>query len=96
MQVIRLLLRVAFICNICFLFSSLLLWLPSPPQGVLISLMIVAGTVVALPANFIVSGWMAILLATGKFRTSGIPAWLPAANFIFFVIELFSLILNKR
>jgi len=96
MQVIRLLLRVAFICNICFLFSSLLLWLPSPPQGVLISLMIVGGTVVALPVNFIVAGWMAILLGTGKFRASGIRLWLPVANFIFFVTELYSLILNKR
>jgi hypothetical protein len=96
MQVIRLLLRVAFICNICFLFSSLILWLPNPPQGVPISLMIVAGTVVALPVNFIVSGWMAILLGSGKFRASGIPVWLPAANFIFFVIELFTLILNKK
>ncbi len=73
-----------------------MLWLRNPPQGVLISLMIVAGTVVALPVNFIVSLWMAILLSTGKFRTTGIRAWLPAANFLFFVIELFSLILNKK
>jgi hypothetical protein len=39
---------------------------------------------------------MAILLGSGRFRASGIPAWLPAANFIFFVIELFTLILNKK
>jgi hypothetical protein len=73
-----------------------MLWLPKPPQGVAISLMIVAGTVVALPVNFIVSSWMAILLGTGKFRASGIPVWLPAADFMFFVIELFTLILNKK
>jgi len=73
-----------------------MLWLPKPPQGVAISLMIVAGTVVALPVNFIVSGWMAILLGSGKFRASGIPGWLPSTNFIFFVIELFTLILNKK
>ena len=96
MQVIRLLARVAFICNICFLLASLILWLPNPPEGTLVSTVIIMGYLLGLLVNAIVNGWAAILLAAGKLRAAAIPVWLLAVNFIAFILQLLSLIFNRK
>jgi len=96
MQVIRLLARVAFICNICFLLASLILWLPNPPESVFISTVIIMGYLLGMLVNAIVNGWAVILLAAGKLRTAAIPVWLLAANFIIFILQLLSLIFNRK
>jgi hypothetical protein len=96
MQVIRLLARVAFICNICFLLASLILWLPNPPEGTFVSTVIIMGYLLGLLVNAIVNGWAAILLAAGKLQTAAIPLWLLAINFIVFILQLLSLIFNRK
>src|SRR5580698_11664931 len=61
MQALKLLVRVAFICNVCFLLASLIRWLPNPPEGQLVSTVIVMGYLMGLPVNGIVLGWAVVL-----------------------------------
>jgi threonine/homoserine/homoserine lactone efflux protein len=95
MRIVRLLSRVAFICNICFLLASFIQWLPHPPEGALISLIIVLGWLLSILVNFIVNGWVIGLLVAGKLRAASIPRWLLIVNGLFFIIQLALLILNR-
>jgi hypothetical protein len=95
MRIVRLLSRVAFICNICFLLASFIQWLPHPPEGALISLIIVLGWLLSILVNFIVNGWVIGLWAAGKLRAAAIPRWLLIVNGLFFITQLALLILNR-
>ena len=90
MQVIRLLARVAFICNICFVLASLILWLPHPPEGQVMSTVIVMGYLMGLPLNAIAFGWMLVLRTTG--RQVAFPGWVIAFNVVIACLQLLSLI----
>jgi hypothetical protein len=92
MQVVRFLTRVAFICNVCFLLASFIQWLPHPPEGELISQLIVLGWLLSILFNLIVNGLVVILFAARKLRAAAIPRWLLVSNFIFFLLQLFLLI----
>jgi len=92
MRFLRFLSRVAFICNVCFLLSVLLLWLDHPPEGDLISLIIVIGFVLAFIINLFVNISYGIHLLFRKKRSEQIPDWLMVANFIFLVPELILLL----
>ena len=92
MRVLKLLVRVAFICNICFLLASLIRWLPNPPEGQVVSTVIVMGYLMGLPVNGIVFCWALILRAAGKWRAAALPLWLLAFNFIIFCLQFISLI----
>jgi hypothetical protein len=91
MQVLKLLVRVAFICNICFLLASMILWLPNPPEGHIVSTVIVMGYLMGLPANAIVFGWLLVLAAVGKRRTAPLPGWLIFFNLVIFCCQFISL-----
>ena len=88
MGILRLLSRLAFICNICFLLASFVQWLPHPPEGVIVSNIIVLGWIVSILVNIIVNAWAFFLLIFGKLGKALVPAWLLIVNFIFFVIQL--------
>jgi hypothetical protein len=88
MGILRLLSRLAFICNICFLLASFVQWLPHPPDGVIVSNIIVLGWIVSILVNIIVNAWAFFLLIFGKLGKAQVPAWLLIVNFIFFVIQL--------
>jgi hypothetical protein len=92
MQVLKLLVRVAFICNICFLLASLILWLPNPPEGQVVSTVIVMGYLMGLPVNAIVFGWALALAAVGRWRAAALPVWLMVVNFVIFCLQFISLI----
>lgn len=92
MQVLKLLARVAFICNICFFLASLILWLPHPPEGQLVSTVIVMGYLMGLPANVLVFGWVLLLRARGKWGVGLVPRWLMPFNVIIFCLQIISLI----
>ncbi len=92
MQVVLLLSRVAFICNVCLLLASFIQWLPHPPEGQLTTQVIVLGWLLSLLFNIIVNGLVIILFAIRKLRAAAIPRWLLVANFIFFLLQLFLLI----
>jgi len=96
MQLLRLLSRVAFICNICFLLASFIQWLPNPPEGGLVSLVIVLGYLLSIFVNVVVNCWVLFMLMTRRLRAASVPVWLLVVNFIFFILQLLLLILNRR
>ena len=91
MQVLKLIVRVAFICNICFLLASVIIWLPHPPEGQVVSTVIVMGYLMGLPLNAIVFGFVAV-----RRRPVEIPVWLLVFNAVVFCLQLFSLILRLK
>ena len=94
MQVVRFLSRVAFICNICFLLASFIQWLPHPPEGELISQLIVLGWLLSILFNTIVNIVLIILFVFRRLRRAAVPVWLLIANFIFFILQIL-LLLNS-
>ena len=96
MQLLKLLCRVAFICNICFVLASFIQWLPNPPEGGLVSLVIVLGYLLSIFVNIVVNCWVIFMLAARRLRAAAIPVWLLIVNFIFFILQLLLLILNRR
>ena len=90
MRLLRFLSRVAFICNICFLLAILVRYTPSPPEGHLISTIIVLGFLVGIILNILVNIWLLIAwIAKGAMNI--IPLWLRIGNGLFFVIQLYIL-----
>ncbi|HZE83697.1 MAG TPA: hypothetical protein VE035_05270 [Puia sp.] len=89
MSAFRFLSRVAFICNICFLLTSLVQYLPHPPEGPVISTIILMGYVLGILFNIIVNAWFLILLIARKPRATLGPGWLLIVNFIFFIVQLY-------
>ncbi len=96
MQVLKLLVRVAFICNICFLLACLILWLPNPPEGHVVSTIIVMGYGMGLPVNVIVFGWVLVLAAKKKRREAALPGWLLIVNLIVFCFQILLLISHRK
>jgi len=94
MQVLKLLVRVAFICNICFLLAFLILWLPNPPGGQVVSTVIVMGYLLGLPVNAIVFGWAIALRVRQRWRHAAISGRLMVFNLIVFCFQFISLIFH--
>lgn len=92
MHVLKVLVRVAFICNLCFLAAALIFWLPDPPAGPVVSTVIVMGFLMGLPVNAVVFGWTLLLPAAGKWRAAAISRWLLAFNFAVFCLQFIYLI----
>ncbi|HEX4851437.1 MAG TPA: hypothetical protein VFV08_11555 [Puia sp.] len=88
MSILRVLSKMAFICNICFMFAMSILWMKQPPNGEIISLIIVLGYVLSIVINLIVNLWYSILLALKKQPGNHIPAWLTIVNFLFLIVQL--------
>jgi len=87
MRLLRLLSRVAFICNICYLLASLVRYLPNPPEGDVLSTIIVLGWMLAILVNIVVNGWWLLARALSKGPVD-VPRWLLIVNFIFLIIQL--------
>jgi hypothetical protein len=96
MQVLKLLVRVAVICNICFLAACLILSLPHPPNGAVVSTVIVMGCVIGLPVNAVGLSWAGILSMARKWRNVSLPVWLLAFNFVVLCLQFIYLILHLR
>jgi hypothetical protein len=92
MRLLRLLSRVAFICNICFLLASFIQYIPNPPEGGWVSTVIVMGYLLSILVNVVVNCWLIGLLFAKKVRTTGVPIWLLIVNFAFFILQLLLLI----
>jgi len=96
MQVIRLLSRVAFICNVCFLLASFIQWLPHPPEGFLVSRILELGYIGSLIFNLIVGISVLFLFVIGKLRAAAIPTWLLVVNLLFFILQIVLLTINQK
>lgn len=88
MQLFRLLSRVAFICNVCFLVALVIMDLPHPLEGALVSLIIILGYVLAMIVNAVVCIWVVFLIITRKPVRDKLPLWLPIANFTFLIAQI--------
>ena len=96
MPLLRLLSRVAFICNICFLLASFVQWLPNPPEGGLISMIIILGYLLAILVNTVVNVWVIGGVITRRLKKDMVPTWLLIVNFVFFALQLLLLLINRK
>ena len=87
MRLLRFLSRVAFICNICYLLASLIRYLPNPPEGNVLSTIIVLGWMLGILMNVVVNVWWLAAWAFSK-APLDIPRWLRIVNLIFLIIQL--------
>lgn len=88
MQLLRLLSRVAFICNVCFLIAIFILDLPKPLEGAMVSLIIILGYGLAVIVNAVVCIWVTALLIRRRPVKGLLPVWLPVVNLIFLMAQL--------
>jgi len=86
--------RSAFICNICFLISLVLLLIRDPVSPGLASLIIAMGFVLSILLNVVVNISVAVVLLRKK-PLREIPRFLLYANALFLVIQITLLILPK-
>ena len=96
MQVLRLLSRVAFICNICFLLASFIQWLPHPPEGFLVSRILELGYIGSLIFNLVIGISVLFLFVIGRLRAAAIPTWLLVVNLLFFGLQIILLIISQK
>jgi hypothetical protein len=87
--------RVAFICNICFLFAfslQLTKWIRNED---LTQMIVMIGYIMGFIINpFVVMSYLVIFLFTRK-KLNVVPSWLLTANILFLVIQiLYILYLN--
>lgn len=95
MRLLQLLSRVAFICNICFLLASFVQWLPDPPEGGLVSMIIIMGYLLAILVNTLVNVWVMVLFLSRRLVNAAVPVWLLIVNFTFFTIQILLFIVNR-
>ena len=84
--------RVALICNICFLVTALLRFVPFLDNGALSSTLIITGSVLAILINSLLVLLYIILLITRRPIKNYVPAWLVITNFLIFVLQIIFLI----
>ena len=92
MRLLRLLSRVAFICNICFVLASLARYVPSLPDNDLVSTIIVLGYVLSILVNILVNVWIGVVWAFRKGPLM-ISRWLWIINLIFLIIQILVILL---
>ena len=88
MYLLRLLTKICFILNICFLITVILRFVPHLPQTDIIALIILAGYVLAMAANVVLIAWLGIFSVLKRSFADFIPKWLLISNFLLFVSEL--------
>ena len=87
MQLFRLLSRVAFIFNVCFLLFAFVNWLPHPPEANLVASVLPIVYLMAIVINILLTFSLVILFLIGKFSAARIPVWLLIVNFLFFIVQ---------
>lgn len=83
--------RVAFICNVCFVFVWIMRYYPvlkEGQQGHFVSLVLILGVLIAFVLNIVVNLALAIFIMRGKPVWKHFPRWLIIANFLFLIPEL--------
>lgn len=84
--------RVAFICNICFLLTWLMRYLPPMQQGHIASTVVILGIGLSVILNVIINLFIIVGLFQKKPVKEHIPAWLAIANALFLVAQLILLL----
>lgn len=84
--------RVAFICNICFVFTLAMHYTQQMNSGFFASTIIIIGLVLSIVINALVNAASLFLLVAGKHLTHHVPLWLAVINFLFFVTQAILLV----
>lgn len=84
--------RVAFICNICFLITFLLHYVPFISNGIISSTIIILGNVLSIVINVMMNILYILIILGGKPISSFIPVWLIIINFLFFIFQVILLL----
>ena len=84
--------RVALLCNICFLFTFLMGYIPALENGIVTSTIIIMGNIISIVVNILIHLIYLILLFVGRSILSVIPAWLMIINFLFLLVQIILLI----
>lgn len=79
--------RVAFICNICFVFTLAMHYTEQMKSGYFASTIIIIGLVLSIVINAFVTAASLFLVIAKRQLTDHVPAWLAAINFLFFVLQ---------
>jgi hypothetical protein len=84
--------RVAFLCNLCFLFTLVMHYVPALKNAFVISTIIIIGLVMSVIINATVSIISIYFLLSGRRVAQYVPVWLLVTNFLFFIIQAILLI----
>ncbi len=84
--------RVAFICNICFLLTWLMRYLPPMQQGHIGSTVVILGIGLSVILNVIINFFIIVFLMQKKPVRDHVPVWLIVANLLFMIAQLILLI----
>jgi hypothetical protein len=95
MFTVRFFSRVVLICNFCFLAAMIIQRIPHPPQGELISGIIVLGYPVAVFVNIAINICYAGIFFFRKTLRDIVPFWLIIINFLFLILQLIFLLILK-
>ncbi len=84
--------RVALICNICFLITLLMHYIPAIASGIFSSTLIILGTVMAIVINVLMNILYLIIVFYGRPIRKFVPVWLISVNFLFLILQVILLI----
>ena len=79
--------RVALLCNICFLITFFIRYLPDFKDGFFISTIIIVGLVLSIVINVLVNLFYLAVTVAKKPVVYYVPLWLVITNFLFFVFQ---------
>ena len=88
--------RVAFLCNLAFLFCVLLQYTNLELNQDLVSLLIILGWVMAIAVNTLSNILVLVALLRKRLLAMNIPSWLTLANFLFLIFEVYYLIIHPH
>jgi hypothetical protein len=84
--------RVALLCNICFVITLLMHYVPVLSQGVITSTVIILGTVMAIVINALMNFLYLIIALSGQRLQNLVPLWIIIINFLFLILQAILLI----
>lgn len=79
--------RVGLLCNICFLLTFFIRYVPELKDGFFVSTIIVIGLVLSIVINVILNMFYLLITVADKPISHYVPRWLIVINFLFFVFQ---------
>jgi hypothetical protein len=84
--------RVALLCNICFVATLAMHYVPALSQGAISSTVIILGTVMAIVINALMNFLYLVIAVSGARLQNLVPVWLIIVNFLFLILQAILLI----
>ncbi len=79
--------RVALLCNVCFLITFFIRYVPRLKDGFFLSTIIIVGLVLSIVINALVNLFYLAVTVANKAVIHYVPLWLVLTNFLFFVFQ---------